>query len=72
VPGGAHAHPMLLVALTDSDLFTQDPRTHDSYTSVPSPTHFKTGDSTWLPLGFHQPIVNASPHTAKFVTLEFP
>jgi len=72
VPGGSHARPMLLVTLTDSDLFTTDPRAHDSDPPIPPPTHFKTGDSTWLPLGFRQPIVNAGPHTAKFVTLEFP
>src|SRR5579859_1933188 len=72
VPGGSHPHPMLLVALTDSDLYTQDPRSHDSHTAIPPATHFKTGDSAWLPLGFRQPIVNASPHVAKFVTLEFP
>jgi hypothetical protein len=72
VPGGAHAHPMLLVALTDSDLLTSDPRTHDSHSAVPPATHFKTGESAWLPLGFRQPITNAGHATAKFVTLEFP
>ncbi len=71
VPGGSHARPMLLVAVTDSSLFTTDPRSHDS-TPIPSPTHFKTGESAWLPLGFRQPIVNASHNPAKFVTLEFP
>ncbi len=71
VPGGSPAHPMLLVAITDSDLFTQDPRAHDQHTRIPPATHFKSGDSAWLPLGFRQPIVNASRATAKFVTLEF-
>jgi hypothetical protein len=72
VPGGSDAHPMLLVALADSDLFTRDPRTHDSHASVPPPTHFKAGESAWLALGFRQPVVNAGHNTAKFVTLEFP
>ncbi|MHB8218512.1 MAG: hypothetical protein ACYDDS_20770 [Candidatus Sulfotelmatobacter sp.] len=71
-PGGSHVHPMLLVALTDSDLFTADPRTHDSHAPIPPPTHFKTGESAWLALGFREPVVNASHDTAKFVTLEFP
>jgi hypothetical protein len=71
VPGGSPAHAMLLVSLTDSDLFTQDPRAHD-HTPIPPATHFKTGDSVWLPLGFRQPIVNAGQATGKFVTLEFP
>ena len=71
-PGGSPAHPMLLVAITDCDLYTQDPRTHDAHTAIPPATHFKIGYSTWLPLGFRQPIVNAGHASAKFVTLEFP
>ena len=73
VPGGSHAHPMLLVAINDLDLYTTDPRTHGPPgPDVPPARQFKSGDSIWLPLGFRQPIVNAGRHKATFVTLEFP
>jgi hypothetical protein len=72
VPIQSRAHPVLLVALSDLDLFTNDPRTHAPPEPVPAPRHFKSGDCTWLPTGFTRPIVNSATHIAKFVTLEFP
>jgi len=72
VPIQSRAHPVLLVALSDLDLFTNDPRTHGPPEPVPAPRHFKSGDCTWLPTGFTRPIVNSATHIAKFVTLEFP
>ena len=71
LPGGSNARPVLLIALTDLDFLTSDPRTHDTHTPAPTPVHSKTGDVIWLPLGFRRPIVNAGPHNAKFIALEF-
>jgi quercetin dioxygenase-like cupin family protein len=71
-PARSHSRPLLLVAVSDLDLYTTDPRTHGPPDRAPDPRHFKSGDSTWLPLGFRRPIVNAGPRSAKFVTLEFP
>ncbi len=75
-PGGAissrpRSGPLLLVAVTDLDLFTNDPRTHGPPEHDPTPNHFNSGKSTWLPNGFRHPIVNAGHALAKFVTLEF-
>jgi hypothetical protein len=72
IPARSHSRPLLLVAVTDLDLYTNDPRTHGPPEAAPSVRHFNSGTSTWLPLGFRHPIVNAGPHNAKFVTLEFP
>jgi quercetin dioxygenase-like cupin family protein len=72
IPTRSPSHPLLLVALTDFDLFTNDPRTHGPPEPDPTPSHFHAGTSIWLPYGFGRPIVASGPHSAKFVTLEFP
>ncbi len=72
IPTQSTAHPVLLVAVNDLDLYTNDPRTHGAHESAIPPTHFKTGESVWLASGFKHPIVNAGRQSAKFVTLEFP
>jgi hypothetical protein len=71
-PSRPQSHPLLLVAVTDLDLHTSDPRTHGPPEAGSSIRHFTSGTSAWLPLGFRHPIVNAGRHNAKFVTLEFP
>ena len=71
IPPRSPSHPLLLVAVTDLDLFTNDPRTHGPPEPDPISRHFKSGDSIWLPHGFGRPLVNAGQHLAKFVTLEF-
>lgn len=72
VPSEPRARPLLLVAVNDLDVFQQDPRTHGPPEPMPSPKHFRSGETEWLPLGFRQPVVNAGKQAAKFVTLEFP
>lgn len=76
VPSQSHSHArphaLLLVAVSDLDLFLGDPRVHDSHEPIPPHTRLKSGAVTWLPHGFQRPIVNAGPEKAKFVTLEFP
>jgi quercetin dioxygenase-like cupin family protein len=72
VPGRSLSHPLLLVAVTDLDLFTNDPRTHGPPEPDPTPTHFKSGDSKWLPGNHPHTLTNPSQKPAKFVTLEFP
>ena len=71
VPARSSSHPLLLIAVTDLDIYTSDPRTHGPPARSTTPRHLNSGDSIWLPAGFSRPIVNASPHNAKFVTLEF-
>jgi quercetin dioxygenase-like cupin family protein len=72
IPSRSHARPLLLIAVSDLDLYTSDPRTHGPPDAAPTIRHFNSGNSTWLPLGFRRPIINASARSAKFVTLEFP
>jgi hypothetical protein len=72
VPSRAGAGPLLLVAVTDLNLYTQDPRTHGGHDAASTPSHFKAGDSRWLPDGLKRPLVNGGHTAAKFVTLEFP
>ncbi len=72
IPSRAQSRPLLLVAVSDLDLFTTDPRTHGGHEPMPTPSHFSSGNVTWLAHGFGRPIVNAGTHNAKFVTLEFP
>src|SRR5579872_362951 len=72
VPSRDHSCPVLLVAVSDLDVFTTDPRTHGGHELMPTPSHFSSGSVTWLPHGLGRPIVNAGTHNAKFVTLEFP
>jgi quercetin dioxygenase-like cupin family protein len=71
IPSESRSHPLLLIALTDLDLYLNDPRRHDAHEPAVPVTHFHSGDSRWLPAGFRNPIVNASQHAARFVTLEF-
>jgi hypothetical protein len=71
VPSVHPSHPLLLIAVTDLDLYTTDPRTHGSHEPSAIPRHFAAGDSLWLPYGFGRPLTNAGHHPAKFVTLEF-
>jgi len=71
VPSRRPSHPLLLIAVNDLDLYTTDPRTHGPPEPSPTPRHFRSGDSLWLPHGFARPLTNAGPHNAKFVTLEF-
>lgn len=71
VPSERRAHPLELVALTDADLYLNDPRRHSHRDAAEPVVHFHAGESRWLPNGLHQPIVNAGQGKAKFVTLEF-
>jgi oxalate decarboxylase/phosphoglucose isomerase-like protein (cupin superfamily) len=70
VPMHHHTGPHLLVAV--SDLEIRDGVRTDVEGQAPTPGHFKSGDSKWLPGGYSHSITNAGPHPAKFVTLEFP
>ena len=72
VPNERHTHPMLLIAVTDQDLFLNDPRVHDPHEPTTKSIHLPPGDSHWLPTGLIHPILNAAQHPAKFITLEFP
>ena len=72
VPSSPHSHPLLLVAVSDFDLFLQDPRTHSSNEPKPAAKHFASGSAIWLAPGFSRPLTNAGHSIAKFVTLEFP
>jgi hypothetical protein len=72
IPARSNARPLLLVAVTNLDLYTNDPRTHGPPEAAHAIRHFNSGNSTWLPLGFRRPIVNTGRLNAKFVTLEFP
>jgi len=72
VPSRPRSGPLLLVALTDLNLYTNDPRTHGGHEPAPTPAHFNAGDSRWLPDGLRRPLVNAGHTAVKFVTLEFP
>jgi hypothetical protein len=72
VPSVSRSGPVLLVAINDLDLFTNDPRTHGGHEPNPTaPSHLSSGDTLWLPVGFQRPIINAGHHPAKFITLEF-
>jgi hypothetical protein len=71
VPAHSPAHPMLLIAVSDLDLFTSGPRTHGPPEPDARSRHFHSGESIWLAHGFGQPLMNDSQHPAKFVTLEF-
>jgi hypothetical protein len=68
----SRSHPFLLIAVSDLDLFTNDPRTHGPPEPVPTPSHFKSGDFKWLPGHYSHTLINSGKTTAKFVTLEFP
>jgi len=71
-PSVPRSGPILLVAINDLDLFTNDPRTHGGHEPNPTaPRHLGSGESRWLPDGFKRPIINAGHHPAKFITLEF-
>jgi quercetin dioxygenase-like cupin family protein len=82
IPARSPSHPLLLVAVTDLDVYTNDlhsndlrvkqPRTHGGHAAMPASGHFNSGDCRWLPDGFGRPIVNAGSHSARFITLEFP
>jgi hypothetical protein len=72
VPSVHPSYPLLLIALTDLDLYTTDPRTHGPPQPDAIPRHFQAGGSVWLSHGFGRPITNAGARNAKFVTLEFP
>ena len=71
VPAQSPSHPVLLIPVSDLDLFTRDPRTHGPPEPDPSPYHLHAGESIWLAHGFARPLVNDSLHAVKFVTLEF-
>jgi len=72
VPSISRSGPVLLVAVNDLDIFTNDPRTHGRHEPNPTaPSHLSSGDTLWLPAGFQRPIINAGHHPAKFITLEF-
>lgn len=72
VPPKPRSRPLLLVAVSDLDVFLGDPRVHDVHEVMTPKSRFRSGDVTWLPLGLQRPILNASQKKAKFVTLEFP
>lgn len=71
VPMHHHTGPHLLVAVTDLDLRENDIRS-DVEGQGPTPAHFKSGDSKWLPANYSHTITNTGSKAAKFVTLEFP
>ncbi len=72
MPSVPHSGAVLLVAINDLDLFTNDPRTHGGHEPSPAASsHLSSGNTLWLPDGFQRPIINAGHHPAKFITLEF-
>jgi hypothetical protein len=81
VPLCHHAGPQLLVAINDLDLRRDQEgqginlkgsHGHADHMPVPTPDHFKSGDSRWIPGNDSYSIKNTGPKLAKFVTLEFP
>jgi quercetin dioxygenase-like cupin family protein len=66
IPKHHHPGPYLVIAVTDLDLRS------DIEGQPPTPTHFKFGDSKWLPGNYSHTITNTAAPPAKFVTLEFP
>jgi quercetin dioxygenase-like cupin family protein len=71
VPTGHHTGPHLLVAVSDLDLRENDIR-RDVKGMGPMPSHFKSGDSKWLPGNYSLSLTNTGTNLARFVTLEFP
>jgi quercetin dioxygenase-like cupin family protein len=71
VPKHHYTGPHLLVAINDLDLRENDLRS-DVVGKVSMASHFKSGDSKWLPGNYSTALTNAGPKPAKFVTLEFP
>jgi quercetin dioxygenase-like cupin family protein len=72
VPSQPRSHPMLLVAVSDLDLFFGNPRVHQAHQVLMPQRHLRSGDVIWLPSAFQLPMLNAGQEKAKFVTLEFP
>jgi oxalate decarboxylase/phosphoglucose isomerase-like protein (cupin superfamily) len=66
VPMHHHTGPHLLVAVSDLDIRS------DVAGQGPTPGHFKSGDSKWLPGNYSHTVTNTGKAPAKFVTLEFP
>jgi quercetin dioxygenase-like cupin family protein len=76
-PGGVvplhhHTGPHLLVAVSDLDIRSDFHSDAPGSVPAPMPTHFKSGDSKWIPGHYSNTITNTSPNPGKFVTLEFP
>jgi hypothetical protein len=71
VPKNHYTGPHLLVAINDLDLRENDPGS-DVEGQGRMPSHFKSGDSKWLPGNYSTTLTNTGRNPAKFVTLEFP
>jgi hypothetical protein len=72
VPMHHYAGPHLLIAVSDLDLRTDVPANTPTSPQATMPTHFKSGDSKWLPANYSHALTNTGSASAKFVTLEFP
>ena len=66
VPRHHHAHPHLVVAVTDLNL------RNDVVGKGVSNVEMKSGDIKWIDAGVTHSLTNVGAGTAKFVTLEFP
>jgi quercetin dioxygenase-like cupin family protein len=71
IPAHSPSHPVLLIPVSDLDLFTRDLHAPGSAKLVASPRHLHAGESIWLAHGFARSLVNDSQHPVTFVTLEF-
>jgi hypothetical protein len=72
IPAHPPSHSLLLVAVTDLDLFPLDSRTRGPDDPSPKSTTLNSGSSVWFPQGLAHPITNKAANPAKFVILEFP
>lgn len=72
VPMQHHAGPHLFVAVSDLDLREVVQSDDKAAKPIATPSHFKSGDSKWLPGNYTNAITNTGTKAAKFVTLEFP
>ena len=56
MPSIPRSGPLLLVAINDLDLFTNDPRTHGGHEPNPAaPSHLSSGNTLWLPMASSAP-----------------
>ncbi|MFZ0814258.1 MAG: hypothetical protein WAM78_02000 [Candidatus Sulfotelmatobacter sp.] len=66
VPKHHYTGPHLVVAINDLDMYS------DAAGQGPMSSHFKSGDSKWLPGNYSTTLTNTGAKPAKFITLEFP
>lgn len=72
VPTRHRASPHLLIAVSDLDIPSAVQSDVAGGTQDPTPAHFKSGETRWLPANYSHSITNMGTKPAKFVTLEFP